>query len=108
MDERRIVKEFKVWGGKVEKKDALHIWATDSDRALYVGRCEEPSVNATQWTGQTWHYTVRDAEREILEAIANGEGGVYSFINDLRRSKDITKEEALYLMEKYVDGIPTF
>lgn len=101
------VKEFKVWGGNVEKKDALHIWAEDSGRALDEGRCEDPSVCATQWTGREWQYTVRDAEREIQEAIANGEGGVYSFINDLRRSHDITKEEAFYLMNKYVDGVPT-
>lgn len=40
------------------------------------------------------NYTVKDAEREIEEAIRNGEGGIYSFINDLRRSGDITKEES--------------
>lgn len=40
------------------------------------------------------NYTVKDVEREIEEAIRNGEGGIYSFINDLRRSGDITKEES--------------
>lgn len=55
------------------------------------------------------NYTVKDAEREIEEAIRNGEGGIYSFINDLRRSGDITAEEKLYLMRKYLNnGIPTF
>lgn len=54
-------------------------------------------------------YTVKDAEREIEEAIRNGEGGIYSFINDLRRSGDITAEEKQYLMRKYLtNGIPTF
>lgn len=31
-------------------------------------------------------YTVKDAEREIKEAIKNGEGGIYSFINDVNYS----------------------
>lgn len=54
-------------------------------------------------------YSVKDAEREIEEAIRTGEGGIYSFINDLRRSGDITAEEKLYLMCKYLNkGIPTF
>lgn len=55
------------------------------------------------------NYTVKDAEREIEEAIRNGEGGIYSFINDLRRFGDITAEEKQYLMRKYLtNGIPTF
>ena len=52
-------------------------------------------------------YTIQDAEREIQEAIQNGEGGIYSFINDLRRSGDITKEEAFELMCKYVKSLST-
>lgn len=46
-------------------------------------------------------YTVEDAEREIKEAIKNGDGGIYSFIQDLKRGGDITKEEAFDLMCKY-------
>ena len=53
-------------------------------------------------------YTVEDAEREIEEAIKNGDGGIYSFIQDLKRGGDITKEEAFNLMCKYVNGIPTY
>ena len=46
----------------------------------------------------TKKYTVKDAEEEIEEALKDGEGGIYSFINDEWRSHKLTYEEALYLV----------
>ena len=46
----------------------------------------------------TKKYTVKDAQMEIEEALKNGEGDIYSLINDLLRVHDFTYEEKVYLV----------
>lgn len=45
--------QFKVWGGKVNYKYPLMIWAEDIDITFYrIARGIEPSVTSAQWTGE--------------------------------------------------------
>ena len=45
--------QFKVWGGKVNYKYPLMIWAEDADTAFYmIAKGIEPSVTSIQCTGE--------------------------------------------------------
>lgn len=45
--------QFRVWGGKVDYKYPLMIWAEDADNAFYrIAKGIEPSVTSIQWTGE--------------------------------------------------------
>lgn len=51
-------------------------------------------------------YTVEDARRECKELFEEGYGfnAVRIFLNDLRRGKDITKDECNTIMEEILTG----
>lgn len=45
--------QFRVWGGKVDYKHPMMIWAENADIAFYrIARGIEPSVTSIQWTGE--------------------------------------------------------
>lgn len=87
------------WGAACEFAGIDYYNYTDGD-CMWSDLCRAWEVKRT--------YTMEDAEREIKQAIALGEGGIYSFINDLMRGGDITDDEAFFLTCKYVNGVPTF
>ena len=51
-------------------------------------------------------YTVDDARREVKECLEEGYGFnfIRIFLNDLTRSKDITREENKQIMHDLIDG----
>lgn len=64
--------QFRVWGGKVDYKYPLMIWAVDLDTAFYkIARGIEPSVTLAQWTGEEIEpdkvlEAVLEARKEII------------------------------------------
>lgn len=49
-------------------------------------------------------YTVKDAKREMQEALKNSNDVSHSFIMNIWKSKDITREEALELEREYLSS----
>ena len=48
-------RKYKIWGGDVEEKDALYIWAKDADEAFHkIAREIDKTVTSTQWTGEEY------------------------------------------------------
>ena len=48
-------RKYKIWGGNVEEKDALYIWAKDADEAFHkIAREIDKTVTSTQWTGEEY------------------------------------------------------
>ena len=44
--------EFKIWGGHREENDAIYVWSSCMDDAIYIARWIDPDVCVVQWTGR--------------------------------------------------------
>ena len=61
---RKELLQFRVWGGKIDYKYPMMIWAEDADTAFYrIARGIESSVSSIEWTGD---YIETD---KVLEAL---------------------------------------